>query len=157
MSSPLSLAGAALALAALVAGALVPFQAGSNAALGRALGHPLWATVASLLVSLLVVLPVILAMRAPAPLLSQASALPLWAWFGGVAGVIYITSALMLTPRLGATGFIVCVIAGQMLTSLLIDHFGLMGLAVKEANPGRIGGVVLIFVGMLMVQWFTDR
>jgi len=157
MSYPLSLAGAALALAALVAGALVPFQAGSNAALGRALGHPLWATVASLLVSLLVVLPVILAMRAPAPLLNQASALPLWAWFGGVAGVIYITSALMLTPRLGATGFIVCVIAGQMLTSLLIDHFGLMGLAVKEANLGRVGGVVLIFAGMLMVQWFTDR
>lgn len=157
MSSPLSLAGAALALAALVAGALVPFQAGSNAALGRALGHPLWATVASLLVSMLVVLPVILAMRAPAPLLNQAGALPLWAWFGGVAGVIYITSALMLTPRLGATGFIVCVIAGQMLTSLLIDHFGLMGLAVKEASPGRVGGVVLIFAGMLMVQWFTDR
>ncbi|OOK62389.1 hypothetical protein GY25_22565, partial [Pedobacter himalayensis] len=40
---------------------------------------------------------------------------------------------------------------------LLIDHFGLMGLAVKEANPGRVGGVVLIFAGMLMVQWFTDR
>lgn len=157
MSSPLSLAGTILALAALIAGALVPFQAGSNAALGRALGHPLWATVASLLVSLCVVLPVILAMRAPAPLLNQAGALPLWAWFGGVAGVIYITSALILTPRLGATGFIVCVIAGQMLTSLLIDHFGLMGLPVKEANLGRVGGVLLIFAGMLMVQWFTAR
>lgn len=157
MYSPLSLAGTLLALAALIAGALVPFQAGSNAALGRALGHPLWATVASLLVSLLVVLPVILAMRAPAPLLGQAASLPLWAWFGGVAGVIYITSALILTPRLGATGFIVCVIAGQMLTSLLIDHFGLMGLPVKEANLGRVGGVVLIFAGMLMVQWFTNH
>ncbi|ASR43097.1 hypothetical protein BEN78_06580 [Xanthomonas citri pv. mangiferaeindicae] len=153
MSSPLSYAGAGLALAAVVAGALVPFQAGSNAALGRALGHPLWATVASLLVSLLVVLPVIVAMRAPSPSLGQAGALPIWAWFGGVAGVIYITSALMLTPRLGATSFIVCVVAGQMLTSLLIDHFGLMGLPVKEANLGRIGGVLTILAGMVMVQW----
>lgn len=155
MHSPLSLSGAVLAAAALIAGALVPFQAGSNAVLGRSLGHPLWATVASLLVSMLVVLPVILAMRAPAALLTQAGALPLWAWFGGVAGVIYITSALILTPRLGATSFIVCVIAGQMLTSLLIDHFGLMRLPVKEANFGRIGGILLIFAGMLMVQWFT--
>ena len=32
-----------LPLVALVAGAAVPFQAGSNAALGRLLGHPLWA------------------------------------------------------------------------------------------------------------------
>ena len=157
MSSPLSLAATLLALAALISGALVPFQAGSNAALGRALGHPLWATVASLLVSLCVVLPIILVTRAPAPLLNQAGALPLWAWFGGVAGVIYISSALMLTPRLGATGFIVCVIAGQMLTSLLIDHFGLMGLSVKEASLGRVGGVLLIFAGMLMVQWSAAR
>jgi transporter family-2 protein len=155
MSSSLPLSSAVLAIAAVVAGALVPLQAGSNASLGRALGHPLWATIASLLVSLLVVLPVLLAMRAPAAQLSQASSLPLWAWFGGVAGVIYITSALVLTPRLGATSFIICVISGQMLTSLLMDHFGLMGLPVKEANLGRIGGVVLIFVGMLMVQWFT--
>ncbi|ATG18856.1 hypothetical protein CO705_02780 [Ralstonia pickettii] len=156
MTNPLSFSAMGLALVALVAGALVPFQAGSNAALGRALGHPLWATVVSLLVSLLMVVPVLIALRAPAPLLGQAARLPLWAWFGGVAGVIYLTAALMLTPRLGATTFIVSVIAGQMLTSLLIDHFGLVGLPVKPVNVGRIAGVALICAGMLQVQWFTQ-
>lgn len=155
MNVSLSLSGALLAATALAAGALVPFQAGSNAALGRALGHPLWATVASLLISLLVIVPVLLAARPPSPALSQSSGLPLWAWLGGVAGVVYITCALLLTPRLGATGFIACVIAGQMLSSLLIDHFGLMGLAVKEANAGRLLGIAVILVGVLMVQWFT--
>lgn len=155
MNGFLSPTGALLAGTALAAGALVPFQAGSNAALGRALGHPLWATVASLLISLLVIVPVILAARPPSPALSQASGVPLWAWLGGVAGVVYITCALLLTPRLGATGFIACVIAGQMLSSLLIDHFGLMGLPVKEANPGRLAGLSVMFIGVLMVQWFT--
>ncbi|WP_186164610.1 DMT family transporter [Burkholderia gladioli] len=155
MPTSLSLSTATLACAALVAGALVPLQAGSNAALGRALGHPLWATVASLLVSLLCVLPALFVMHAHAPLLSRATQLPVWIWFGGIAGVIYITSALVLTPRLGATTFIVSVIAGQMLTSLLIDNYGLMGLPVKPANPGRVAGVLLIFTGMLLVQWFT--
>jgi transporter family-2 protein len=42
-----------------------------------------------------------------------------------------------------------------MLTSLLIDNYGLMGLPVKPANPGRVAGVLLIFAGMLLVQWFT--
>ncbi|EFV86934.1 hypothetical protein HMPREF0005_05964, partial [Achromobacter xylosoxidans C54] len=37
--------------AAVLAGALVPIQAGANAALGRHLGHPLWATMVSLAVS----------------------------------------------------------------------------------------------------------
>lgn len=155
MPASFSLSSIVLALAALIAGALVPFQAASNATLGRALGHPLWATVASLLVSMMVIVPIVLIMRAPAPSIQQAAQLPLWAWFGGIAGVIYITSALLLTPRLGATHFIVCVIAGQMLTSLLIDHFGLMGLPIKEATLGRIVGVVLILLGTLIVQWST--
>jgi len=157
MTAFFSLPGVLFAMAALVAGALVPFQAGSNAALGRTLGHPLWATVASLLVSLLVVLPVMFAMYTPAPAVRPAAHLPLWAWFGGVAGVIYITAALLLTPRMGAASFIVCVIAGQILTALLIDHFGLVGLPVKAANLGRVAGVALIFIGMLVVQWFTPR
>ncbi|MNQ74625.1 hypothetical protein D3C85_893890 [compost metagenome] len=140
---------------AVLAGAAVPFQAGSNAALGRALGHPLWATVTSLAVSLLLVLPVLLAMRPSLPAFGNAVQGPWWLWFGGIAGVIYITAALMLTPRLGAASFIVCVIAGQMLSSLLIDHFGLMGFTEKPANIGRIAGVLLMVAGILLVQWFT--
>lgn len=52
-------------LVAVAAGAVIPFQAGANAMLGRSLGHPLWATVASLLVSLAVVLPVLPCSRRP--------------------------------------------------------------------------------------------
>jgi transporter family-2 protein len=155
MTTSLSFATLPLAIAAFVAGALVPLQGGSNAALGRALGHPLWASVASLTVSLLAVLPVLLATRANAPLVGEALQRPLWMWLGGLAGVIYITLALILTPRLGATTFIVCVVAGQMLASLLIDHYGLMGLAQRLATPGRIAGVALIFAGMIVVQWQT--
>ncbi|WP_373558628.1 MULTISPECIES: DMT family transporter [Burkholderia] len=50
---------------------------------------------------------------------------------------------------------IACVVAGQMLASLLIDHYGLMGLAQRLATPGRIAGVALIFAGMIVVQWQT--
>ncbi|AWK89119.1 DMT family transporter [Azospirillum thermophilum] len=155
MTSSASLSGVVLAGAALVAGAAVPFQAGANAALGRTLGHPLWATVASLIVSLLAVLPSLLLLKVPAPSVTQAFQMPLWVWFGGIAGVVYITSALLITPRLGATAFIVCVIAGQVLASLLIDHFGLMGLAAKPASAWRVFGVLLIVAGMVVVMGAT--
>lgn len=144
-------------LIALLAGAAVPFQAGSNAALGRLLGHPLWATGVSLLVSLMMLVPALLLMRAPMPQLQNLAQAPWWAWLGGVAGVIYITAALVLTPRLGAAGFIVCVIAGQVLSSLLIDQFGLMGLPEKPVNLPRLLGVAMIVGGMLVVQWGTAR
>ncbi|PPS63368.1 DMT family transporter [Pseudomonas sp. BRM28] len=151
----LNLAVAIPLLVALLAGAAVPFQAGANAALGRLLGHPLWATLISLAVSVLMVLPALLLMRAPLPQLSNLGQAPWWAWLGGVAGVAYITAALILTPRLGAAGFIVCVIAGQVLSSLIIDQWGLMGLPSRPVNGLRIAGVALIIVGMLVVQWGT--
>ena len=154
----LSFAPAALLplVIALLAGAAVPFQAGSNAALGRLLGHPLWATLVSLGVSVLMVIPALLVMRAPMPQVAALAQAPWWAWFGGVAGVAYITAALMLTPRLGAAGFIVCVIAGQVVSSLLIDQWGLMGLAQRPVNGIRLAGVGLIVLGMLVVQWGTS-
>lgn len=142
-------------LIALVAGAAVPFQAGSNAALGRLLGHPLWATLVSLLVSVLMVLPALWVMRAPMPQVAALTQAPWWAWIGGVAGVAYITAALILTPRLGAAGFIVCVIAGQVLSSLIIDQWGLMGLPARPVNTLRVVGVALIVIGMLVVQFAT--
>lgn len=71
--------------------------------------------------------------------------------------MLYITAALILTPRLGAAGFIVCVIAGQVLSSLLIDQWGLMGLPEKPVNSLRLAGVGMIVLGMLLVQWGTAR
>ncbi|OCT21494.1 DMT family transporter [Pseudomonas putida] len=157
MPKVIALAAILPLLIALLAGAAVPFQAGSNAALGRLLGHPLWAAGVSLLVSLMMLVPALLLMRAPMPQLQNLAQAPWWAWLGGVAGVIYITAALVLTPRLGAAGFIVCVIAGQVLSSLLIDQFGLMGLPEKPVNLPRLLGVAMIVGGMLVVQWGTAR
>ncbi|HDS1736104.1 MULTISPECIES: DMT family transporter [Pseudomonas] len=157
MPNALALSAIIPLIIALLAGAAVPFQAGSNAALGRLLGHPLWAAGVSLLISLMLLIPALLVMRAPLPQLHNLAQAPWWAWLGGVAGVLYITAALVLTPRLGAAGFIVCVIAGQVLSSLLIDQWGLMGLAKQPVNGLRLAGVGMIIAGMLVVQWGTAR
>ena len=61
---------------AMLAGAVVPFQAGANAALGRNLGHPLWATLASLAVSAVLASVVMLVWRVPAPISSSPCAGP---------------------------------------------------------------------------------
>lgn len=142
-----------LSAGALIAGALMPLQAGSNAALARGLGHPLWATFVSLSVSILVLIVVMMCLRVSAPQWLPAIQLPSWAWLGGIGGVIYVSAALFITPKLGATGFIVAVIAGQMVASLVMDYFGLMGLPQQNIHWGRILGVLLIMLGVLVVQW----
>lgn len=137
---------------AIFAGAVVPLQAGANANLGRLLGHPLWATVVSLGVSLALILPMLIAFRAPLPSLAVAFKGPWWIWVGGLAGVIYITAALLLAPKLGAASFIVAVIAGQMVISMLIDHYRLMGFPQKPVNAARLTGLFFIVGGMVITQ-----
>jgi transporter family-2 protein len=140
-------------VAALLAGAAVPFQAGANAMLGRLLGHPLWATFVSLGVSAVLIVPVMIAFRLPVPSVGMALKGPWWIWIGGAAGVVYITAALLLAPKLGAASFIVAVIAGQMMASLAIDHFALLSFASRPVNIARFAGLVFIIAGLVVTQW----
>lgn len=141
-----------LLITAIVVGAFVPFQAAANAALGKLIGYPLWATLVSLVFSVLLVLVLMIVFRVPAPSLAAALKGPWWIWVGGAAGVLYLTAALLLTPKLGVASFMVAVVAGQLLTSLLIDHFGLMGLPQKPVNMPRVIGLGMIIIGMIVTQ-----
>ncbi|WP_322414667.1 DMT family transporter [Mesorhizobium huakuii] len=140
-------------IVALLAGAAVPFQAGANAMLGRLLGHPLWATFVSLGVSAVLIVPVMMGFKLPVPAVGMAVKGPWWIWIGGAAGVVYITAALLLAPKLGAASFIVAVIAGQMVASLVIDHFALMGFAHRPVTVARFAGLALIVGGLVVTQW----
>ncbi|CRM74771.1 hypothetical protein [Pseudomonas sp. 24 E 13] len=142
-----------LLLLAVIAGAVVPFQSAINANLGRGLGHPLWATLASLLVSIIVLLPVIIALRLPLPSLAFITRAPLWMWAGGAFGVCFISLALMLLPRLSASGFIALAMAGQILASLLLDHFGLFGLAQRPMTTPRALGALLLVAAVVLIQF----
>jgi transporter family-2 protein len=144
---------AGLLLLAAFAGAVVPFQSAINSNLARGLGHPLWATLASLLVSVLVLLPVILALRLPLPSLGFFSKAPLWMWAGGAFGVCFVALAVMLLPRLGASGFVALALAGQVIASMVLDHFGLFGLVEKQLTVSRVLGALLLIGGVGLIQF----
>ncbi|MBA5982432.1 DMT family transporter [Pseudomonas sp. MD195_PC81_125] len=144
---------AGLLLLAAFAGAVVPFQSAINSNLARNLGHPLWATLASLLVSVLVLLPVILALRLPLPALGFISKAPLWMWAGGAFGVCFVALAVMLLPKLGASGFVALALAGQVIASMVLDHFGLFGLVEKQLTVSRVLGALLLIGGVVLIQF----
>ena len=146
--------GPALALGmAAVAGACLATQAGVNAQLGRYLGHPLWATFVSFAVGTLVIVPLLLIWRVPVPGLSSAINGPWWIWTGGAIGVIFVTAALVLAPQTGIAAFLAAMIAGQLVASLLIDHYGLVGLAIRPLTIGRAVGAALMIAGVLVMQF----
>lgn len=152
--STLSLSGLLLVFFALLAGAVVPIQAASNAILARQLGHPLWASAISLLVSIAVLIPLLFIFKVPKPNFSIALfSQPIWIWFGGIAGMLYLTSALILVPKIGSTTFFVMVIAGQLIISALIEQFGWFGMNQNPIPLSKILGIGLVILGVLCVQF----
>ncbi|CAI8731036.1 bacterial/archaeal transporter family-2 protein [Pseudomonas sp. IT-P395] len=144
---------AGLLVLAAFAGAVVPFQSAINSNLARGLGHPLWATLASLLVSVIVLLPVILALRLPLPSLAFISKAPLWMWAGGAFGVCFVALAVALLPKLGASGFVALALAGQVIASMVLDHFGWFGLVEKQLTVSRVSGALLLIAGVVLIQF----
>jgi bacterial/archaeal transporter family-2 protein len=146
---------------AIVAGTMIPFQAGVNVALSRFVGGPSRAalisfavgTVALLVVSVLATrgLPT-LSRASEAPTLSRASEAPWWVWIGGLLGAFYVFGSIVSAPRLGAVTLIAAVFAGQAVASLVIDHYGWVGFPEQAISPARLAGIGLLAVGLALVR-----
>lgn len=143
-----------LMLLALVVGCLLPIQASINAKLGTFLKAPLMAALVNFMVGGFILLSVLLLSKTPNNLVLAIKNAPAHAWIGGVLGSIYVTSIIFLIPRLGAALSFGLIVAGQLVFSLLLDHFGLFGVPVQPVNWGRILGILLIFAGIFFIQKF---
>jgi transporter family-2 protein len=144
----------ALIVLALIAGAFMPIQAGLNAQLARYLGHPLLAALASFLVGFVGLLCLCLLSGLRWPNSAQLTEGPPWLWLGGLLGAFFIAVMVIAAPRLGAATSISLVIAGQMLTSLAIDHYGLIGFPSQVITPLRVVGMLLVIGGVCLIRLF---
>ena len=75
-------------------------------------------------------------------------------YLGGLLRAFYVCASIVLTPRLGVATTIGLFLAGQVMASIVIDHFGLFGIPVQPASIPRILGALLIIVGVAVVQRF---
>jgi bacterial/archaeal transporter family-2 protein len=75
-------------------------------------------------------------------------------WTGGLLGAFFVCASIILTPRLGAATTVGVFLTGQVVASIAIDHFGLLGVPVQSASLPRIGGALLIVMGVVIVQRF---
>jgi len=140
--------------AALLAGVAVPIQTGLNTQLGKALGSPFLASLISFTAGTLAVLGVVLVNQTGLPPLSRLSGLPWWVYTGGLFGAFFITCAILLAPRLGATTMLGLFVTGQMLASLALDHYGALGFPQHPVSWFRFIGVALVIAGVFVIQRF---
>jgi len=143
-----------LGFMALVAGCCLSVQSAVNTQLTRGLGSPLLTAVLSFSVGLTALIVASVASRQPLPSAEMVKGIAPYAFVtGGLVGAFYIFCNSFLTPRLGVAVFMATVIAGQLLAAVVLDHYGLLGMMQREASPGRIVGVFVMFAGVLMIRF----
>jgi transporter family-2 protein len=141
-----------LVVLALAVGAGLPVQAGVNAMMARHAGRPEWAALVNFAVGLVALAAWLLATRAPLPSPSALARAPAWAWSGGIMGAFYVSAVVLLAPRLGVAVTLGLSVAGQMIGALVLDHYGLLGLASRPVGPQRVVGAALLVVAVLLIR-----
>jgi transporter family-2 protein len=130
----------------LIVGGLLAIQAGANAQLARATGSPFAATTIQVVIAGILLLIVAVG-TGTALSFGSLPAVPWWHASGGIATAIYVASTILLVPRLGAVVTVGLFIAGQMLASIALDAFGVLGVPRQPPEAAAIVGTLAVLAG----------
>jgi transporter family-2 protein len=135
---------------ALLIGCLLAVQASVNLQLNKAVGTPYGASTLQLWVAALLLAVVAVAAGAFGAIAGIAD-VPAWYLLGGLASPLYITSGILLFPRMGALAAGGLFVTGQMLASVGLDLFGLFGLPRQPVTAGIVTGAVAVLAGITLI------
>lgn len=132
----------------------MPTQAAVNSKLAESVNSPVLAALISFAVGTMALFAYVLLTGIPLRDLASSTNAPLIAWIGGFLGAFFVTVMAMIVPRLGVALSFSLAIAGQMIVTLVIDHFGWLGVPEKPISLPRVLGAALITVGVILIRKF---
>ena len=141
-------------LLTLLAGAMFAVQGVVNTRLGRELGNPMLATMVSFLVGMTSIMTYCLLTRISLPASETLGRIPWWAWTGGFLGACIVSVVILMVPKIGVGSVVGFTVGGQLMMSVVLDHFGLLGLNPHPINPGRLIGMILLMTGVVLLKRF---
>ena len=139
-----------LLAAALLVGGLLAVQASANLQLSAAVNTPYGAST----VQLMVAAGALALLAAAVGTFGAVRLVPDVTWWhllGGLASPLYITSGILLFPRLGALAAVGLFVTGQVLASVAIDVFGAVRAAPPAARVGVAAGSVAVLAGITAI------
>jgi len=84
--------------------------------------------------------------------LSYVVEAPKWSLLGGILGVVYLTSIVISVPFVGVGITMVAVIIGQLVMSMVIEHYGWLGSQKSRINKEKIFAVISMIIALVLVN-----
>ncbi|MEM9673601.1 MAG: DMT family transporter [Bacteroidota bacterium] len=144
-----------LLLIPLLIGMGVVIQSGANTQLSQILQNPFIAGLISFVFGTLCLLIINIVMRSDFSVLTGQNVTQTrwWMWLGGLMGAFFITSVILIAPKIGPTQLFGLIIASQLTFSVVVDHYGWLGFQPQPVNIKKIIGVLFLMAGTFLIQW----
>ena len=144
-------------IVALAAGVALATQSAINTQLAKAMsGEAVIATFISFAVGTIVLFFIAWVKTDLWGNLSTVPSQPWWKLIGGILGSVVVFTTVLLAPKLGITAMLFFIIVGQLITATTIDHFGLIGMPIREVNITKFIGLIIVAFG-LVFYFFGDK
>ena len=142
---------------ALAAGVALATQSAINTQLAKAMsGEAVIATFISFAVGTIVLFFIAWVKTDLWGNLSTVPSQPWWKLIGGILGAVVVFTTVLLAPKLGITAMLFFIIVGQLIPAATIDHFGLIGMPIREVNITKFIGLIIVAFG-LVFYFFGDK
>lgn len=135
----------------VIGGVLQAFSAPMNGQLKSSLANPWLASAVSFALVAMVFMGAFAVMPRPLPTVEGVKAMPWWAPVGGLVGSVAVYAGLVLVQKVGSGPYTGLTVTAALITSLVIDHFGLFNMQVHAINAWRIAGALLLIAGVALI------
>ncbi|MDD4972710.1 MAG: DMT family transporter [Bacteriovorax sp.] len=132
-------------------GCFIPFQGIITSNLSQKIQHPFGAAFVNFFGGMLLFLFAISVSSVALPSIKKVMTIPWYLFTGGVVGSVFIFGALFALPKIGASTFFGQIVLGQLLMTLIVDHYGVFGLPIHKIDSIRIIGVALLISGAFLI------
>ena len=143
-----------MGLVSFLGGVLNTVQSGSNATLAKTLQQPILAALIVTGVNAVAYLAIAPFIGLHWPRAEAFATVPWWAWLGGIFGAVYVLASIFFAEKLGGGIFIGLTVTAGVITSVVMDHYGLVGFKQHTASWPRIAGAGLMIGGLALVAAF---
>lgn len=134
-------------LLALIAGMAVAVQGQINGGLGKRIGVIEGSFFSFALGTLFLLFVLIFFGNGQ---ISAVTTVPKWQLIGGILGAFFIIVQVLVVPKIGVSTTLLAIIVGQIILSVVIDHFGLFGAERRPVDMNKIAAVVLMFFALYL-------
>jgi bacterial/archaeal transporter family-2 protein len=135
----------------LLAGAGIPLIGVLNSGVARSLGNPFAATAIMFAIASVVAVAVTLPLYG-LPTVAQLGSAPPTSYGAGLLIGFYALSATVIIPRFGAASFVAFILIAQLVTSAIVDQFGLFGMERRPIDLVKLVGLAVIVAGIAIME-----